>query len=185
MQFSAADPVDSPAELWELQQELLGHAETQLGPRGQSKKVCQPQFTDRGPNLGNTPNCDGAFVELSRAAETDWAETVFEMSHETVRLLNPVAGNTNNLEEGVAVAFSFHIQPVYGINVRPGTTAYDHPHDLVCRLQGDPLAAGRRIRSEVVALSVATPETLCKSFPELDRQVAVDLTRPFGGYTAP
>lgn len=184
MQFPAVNPVDDPVALWALQLELLGQAETLLGPRDQSKRVCQPQFTDCGPNLRNTPNRDGAFVELSRAAGTNWAETVFEMAHETVHLLNPVAGNTNNLEEGVAVAFSLHVQPAYGINVRPGTTAYDHAHDLVCWLPRGALAAGRRIRAEVGALSVTTPETLCKLFPELNRQVAVDLTRPFGGYTA-
>ena len=185
MQFPATNPADDPAALWALQLELLGQAETLLSPRDQSKKVYQPQFTDHGPNLRNTPNRDGAFVELSRAAETDWAEAVFEMAHETVHLLNPVAGNTNNLEEGVAVAFSLHVQPAYGISVRPGTTAYDHAHDLVCRLPRGALAAGRRVRLEIGTLSAAKPETLCKLFPELDREAAVDLTRPFQGYAAP
>ena len=180
MQFPATNPVDDPAALWALQLELLGQAETVLGPRDRSKKVYQPQFTNHGPNLRNTPDLDGAFVELSRAAETDWTETVFEMAHETVHLLNPVAGNTNNLEEGVAVAFSLHIQPAYGINVRPGTTGYDHAHDLVWRLPGGPFSAGRRIRGEVGALNVTTPEMLCKLFPELGREVAMELTCPFG-----
>ena len=56
------------------------------------------------------------------------------MAHETVHLLNPMVGTTTNLEEGVAVAFSFHIQPAYGINVRPGTTAYNHAYGMVCHL---------------------------------------------------
>ena len=180
MQFPTTNPVDDPLALWALQLEPLGQAETLLAPKDQSKKVYQPQFTDHGPNLRNTPNRDGAFVELSRAVETDWAEAVFEMAHETVHLLNPVAGYTNNLEEGVAVAFSLHVQPAYGISVRPGTTAYD----LACRLPGGPLAAGRRARLEVGALSAAKPETLCKLFPELDPEVAVELTRQFGSYSA-
>ena len=107
MEFPATNPVDDPAALWPLQLRLLDAAESLLGARDLSKKVYQPQFTDHGPNLRKTPNLNGAFVELSRTAETDWAEAVFEMAHETVHLLNPVAGNTNNLEEGVAVAFSF------------------------------------------------------------------------------
>ena len=181
MQFPTTNPVDGPAALWALQLQLLGKAETLLGPRDQSKKVYQPQFTDHGPNLRNTPDRHGAFVELCRAAETHWGETVFEMAHETVHLLNPVAGNTNNLEEGVAVAFSFHIQPAYGINLRPGTTAYDHAYGMVCRLPGGPLAAGRRVRLEVGALSAAAPETLCTLFPELDRALTLELARPFGG----
>ena len=142
MRFPATNPVDDPPALWALQLKLLDTAESLLGPRDQSRKVYQPQFTDHGPNLRNTPNLNGAFVELSRTAETDWAEAVFEMAHETVHLLNPVAGDTNNLEEGVAVAFLFHIQPAYGINVRPGTTVYDHAYGMVCRLPGGPLVAG-------------------------------------------
>ena len=184
MRFPATNPVDEPATLWALQLKLLDAAESLLGSRDRFKKVYQPEFTDHGPNLRNTPNLNGAFVELSRAAETDWAEAVFEMAHETVHLLNPVAGNTNNLEEGVAVAFSFHIQPAYGINVRPGTTAYDHAYGMVCHLPGGPLAAGRRVRHEVGSLSTATTETLCRLFPELDRALAVALARPFGGSAA-
>jgi len=184
VRFPATNPLDDPAALWAFQLELLTLAESLLGHRDQSRKVYQPQFTDHGPNLRNTPNLNGAFVELSRTAETDWAEAVFEMAHETVHLLNPVAGNTNNLEEGVAVAFSFHIQPAYGINVRPGTTAYDHAYGMACRLPGGPLAAGRRVRLEVGALSTATTETLCILFPELNRALAAELARPFGGYPA-
>ena len=60
-------------------------------------------------------NLDGAFAELSRASECYWPTVVFEMAHETVHLLNPVPGNANNLEEGVAVAFSLRVQPSYGI----------------------------------------------------------------------
>ena len=65
MQFPATNPIDDPTALWAVQLELLGHAETLLGPRDQSKKVYQPLFTDHGPNLRNTPDLDGAFVELS------------------------------------------------------------------------------------------------------------------------
>ena len=101
------------------------------------------------------------------------------MAHETVHLLNPVAGNTNNLEEGVAVAFSLHIQPAYGINILPAATAYVHAHDLVCRLPGGPLVTAHCIRLEVGALSAATTETLRKLFPELEHSFAVDLTRQF------
>lgn len=78
-----------------------------------------------------------------------------------------------------------HVQPAYGISVRPGTTAYDPAHGPVCRLPGGALAAGRSVRLEIGALSAAMPETLCKLFPELDREVAVRVTRPFGGCTVP
>ena len=145
MQFPTTNPVDDPLALWALQLELLGQAETLLGPKDQSKKVYQPQFTDHGPNLRNTPNRDGAFVELSRAAETDWAEAVFEMAHETVHLLNPVAGYTNNLEEGVAVAFSLHVQPSTG-----STSDRSQPHTTIPTIW---CAGCREVRSRPVDAS--------------------------------
>ena len=78
MKFPAANPVDDPAALWTLQLELLDAAQTLLGSRDQSKRVYQPQCTDHDvPQIRNTPNLDGAFVELSSAAKTDWAEAVF------------------------------------------------------------------------------------------------------------
>ena len=90
------------------------------------------------PRIRNTPSLDGAFVELSRATERSWSLAVFEMAHETVHLLNPIPGNTNNLEEGIAVAFSIHVQPLYGISVRPSSDSYVHVFQLASLLPGGP-----------------------------------------------
>ena len=105
MRLSATEPLNDPVGLWSLQLELMSTAEAVLGPRDSSKRIYQPQFTDNGPLLRNTPAMDGAYVELSRAGQSYWPTVAFEMAHETVHLLNPVAGDANNLEEGVAVAF--------------------------------------------------------------------------------
>ena len=179
MQLPETKPRDDPGALWALQVELLSMAESILGRRDLSKKIYQPQFSDDVPRIRNTPNSDGAFVELSRAGECSWPEVVFEMAHETVHLLNPIVGNTNNLEEGVAVAFSLHVQPSYSICIRPSGPSYLHAFQLVCTLPEDPFEAARRVRDRVGALSALTAQDLWELFPNVDTVVLGKLTERF------
>ena len=179
MPLPATQPVNDPAGLWSLQLELLGMAESVLGPRDASKKIYQPQFTDEGPQLRNTPDLDGAYVELSRNGQRYWPTVVFEMSHETVHLLNPIPGNTNNLEEGVAVAFSLHVQPSYGINIPVTMPSYLYALRLVRALPGNPVEAAARVRRQVASLSAATPQSLADLFPEVDGGVLANLAGGF------
>ena len=79
MKLPQTNPRDDPSALWALQMELMSIAESVLGRRDLSKKVYQPQFTDYGPQLRNTRNSAGAFVELSRNGECYWPTVVFEM----------------------------------------------------------------------------------------------------------
>ena len=160
MHFPNSDPQDNPEALWTLQKELLATAESILGLRDRSKKIYQPRFSDDGPNIRNTPNLDGAFAELSRDAKFNWPEVVFELAHETIHLLDPIAGSTNNLEEGVAVAFSIYVQPCYGICIRPASQSYIQALQLADMLPGSILRAGRRVRNRVGALSNVTAQEL-------------------------
>ena len=159
--------------------ELLSIAESVLGRRDLSKKVYQPQFNDDVPHLRNTPNEDGAFVELSRSAECDWPEAVFEMAHETVHLLNPILGDANNLEEGIAVAFSLRVQPLYGIRVLVSMPSYIHALSLVSELPGDPLEVGRRVRERVGTLSAVTTQDLRDLFPNTNKGILSELSARF------
>ena len=168
MRLPATQPVNDPAGLWSLQLELLATAESLLGPRDASKNIYQPQFTDDGPQLRNTPDQDGAYVELSRNGQRYWPTVVFEMSHETVHLLNPIPGDTNNLEEGVAVAFSLHVQSSYGISIPVSMPSYRYAVQLVRALPGEPLEAAARVRRQAAALSGASRECLADLFPEVD-----------------
>ena len=179
MKLPDTNPRDDPAGLWALQLELLMRAESILGPRDLSKEICQPDFADDGPRIRNTPELDGAFVELNRDAECSWPETVFEMAHETVHLLNPIPGNANYLEEGVAVAFSLSVQQVYGICIPPRMKSYLCALGLVVALPGGPLEAGRRVRERVGALSDATVQDLEELFPSVDGSVLSKLVEEF------
>ena len=179
MKIPDTNPRDDPAGLWKLQLELLSIAESVLGPRDSSKKIYQPKFTDDGPGIRNTPELDGAFVELNRVAECSWPETVFEMAHETVHLLNPIPGNANYLEEGVAVAFSLGVQQLYVVSVQTSMKSYLYALQLVSMLLGGPFEAGKRVRDRVGALSDATVEVLEELFPSIDEAVLSNLAEEF------
>ena len=175
-----ASPQAAPAALWALQQELLALAESLLGPRDRSKQIYQPVFRDDGPFLRNTPDEDGAFVELSPKAAGCWPVAIYEMAHETVHLLNPVAGGTNFLEEGIAVAFSIRALEVCGQPpFETGEALYTEALNLVRALAPDVFAAGRRIRECAGALGKATRCHLESLFPGVDRAILCRLSEPF------
>ena len=179
MRLPATQPVNDPAGLWSLQLELLAMAESLLGPRETSKKIYQPQFTGEGPQLRNTPDLDGAYVELSLNGQRYWPTVVFEMSNETVHLLNPIPGNANNLEEGVAVAFSLYVQSSYGISIPVSMPSYLYALQLVQALPEGPLGAAARVRRQVGSLSATTPQCLVKLFPKVDGGVLANLAGEF------
>ena len=173
-------PQDAPAALWALQQELLALAEGLLGPRDRSKQIGQPVFNDDGPFLRNTPDGDGAFAVLSPNAAGYWPTAIYEMAHETVHLLNPVAGGTNFLEEGIAVAFSIHALEACGQPpFETCETSYTEALNLVRALAPDVFAAGRRIRECAGALSKAARRDLESLFPTVDRAILCRLSQPF------
>ena len=177
--FPDTYPGDDPPALWTLQQELLSLAESVLGPRDISKTIFQPQFDDDGPQIRNTSTLDGAFVELSRNAEYYWPTAVYEMAHETVHLLDPVPGNTNNLEEGVAVAFSLWVQPIYGFHMETKMESYLYALKLVRMLHNNPLGAGKYIREHVGAISGCDERDLAELFPGVQRSVLTALASDF------
>ena len=179
MKLPDTNPRDDPAGLWALQLELLSIAESILGPRDSSKKLYQPQFIDGVPHIFNTKNPDGVIVRLSRNGECYWPTVVFEMAHETVHLLNPIPGNANYLEEGVAVAFSLSVQQLYGVSVQTSMKSYLYALQLVAILPGGPFEVGKGIRERVGALSDARVEDLGELFPNVDKTVLSKLAEEF------
>ena len=179
MQLPESMPRDDPAALWALQAELLSIAESILGTRDLTKQICQPRFTDSGPIIRNALGLDGAYIELSRNAECYWPTVVFEMAHETVHLLNPVVGKANNLEEGVAVAFSLYVQPLYGIRIQPSIPSYLSAFQLANILPEGALEAAKRVRDHVGALNNITLQGLQELFPSVDKVILRELAERF------
>jgi len=167
MKLPTSVPEADPPGLWRLQQLLLEWAEQLIGQRDQSKKIYQPAFHENGPHIRNTPSLDGAFVELGRGSKVYWPTVIFEMAHETVHLLNPVAGYTNWLEEGVAVEFSIHAQQQFGLSSiqSPQSGPYHEALEMVRSLPDGTFKSAYRIREASGSLSSVTFEQLCVLFP--------------------
>jgi len=146
---------------------VLPIREKRLGPRDQTKAVCQPVLSDAGPHIINTPTCDGAFAALSKNAASYWPTVVHELAHETAHLLNPVVGNTNWLEEGVAVAFAVEMsRTLTGHPMAPSAgSSYARALALVTELASPPFPAAATIRKSSGSLSAATAEGLRLLFP--------------------
>ena len=182
-QLSLRLPQSKPCEdlggLWAVQQALLSAAQAHLGTRDESKKIYQPQFTDEGPMLRNTPGLDGAYVELSRAGENNWATVMFELAHETVHLLDPIPGDSNYLEEGIAVFFSLEVAPWYNDYVRSSIGPYRDALELTESFPEGPLEAGKRVRGSLGALSNATAANMAALFPKLNAETLTKLTTLF------
>jgi hypothetical protein len=163
-------PEDDPAGLWWLQNLLLDWAEQLLGKREQSKKIYQPKFHENGPYLINTPSLDGAFAVLGPGSARYWPSVVYEMAHETVHLLNPIAGYTNYFEEGIAVEFSIFAQRMFGVlNIqKPVSGSYWEALELVRSLPDGTFHSAHRVREAYVSLGSVTFEQLLILFPEND-----------------
>lgn len=154
---TAERPEHSPVFLWAIQQQLLQEAEARLGPKDHAKKIYQPTFSDLGPRIINTPEGDGAFADLSRNAAGYWPTAVYELAHETVHLLDPVPGNTNVLEEGIAETFALEMATLIGGKIsKSSLPSYVDACHAVKRLTSDIYGVGRRVREKCGALSRAS-----------------------------
>lgn len=179
LRLPQSKPCEDPVGLWTVHKVLLSAAQAHLGTRDVSKRIYQPQFTDEGPMLRNTPALDGAYVELSRAGENYWPTVMFELAHETVHLLDPIPGDTNYLEEGIAVFFSLEVAPWYNDYVRSLIGPYRDALELTEPLPAGPLEAGKRVRESVGALSNATATSMAALFPNVDAKTLIRLTTLF------
>jgi len=106
------------------------------------------------------------------------------MAHETVHLLDPtLLGQSNYLEEGVAILFSMLVQPTYQIeNVQyPTAGPYFDALSLVHRLPGNPITSARLFRDQVGPLSEASSEELSRLFPSVDSGTLKKLAEKFAG----
>jgi hypothetical protein len=72
-----------------------------------------------------------------------------------VHLLNPIAGYTNYLEEGIAVAFSLHAQDLYRIARcnTPAIQGYVDALQLAESLPGGPFDFGKAVRTRFGSLA--------------------------------
>ena len=176
-------PIVPPAEaipkVKAVQDELLSRAESLLGTRDMTNEILAPRFLNEPcPRIYFNAQAKTVYISLSTVAADSWNAAEAEMSHEVVHLLNPVAGDTNYLEEGVATAFAQYAASRYGFFYKPDGY-YKDALDLVRRLADDPLGIGRLFRTHVGALSEARSRDLMRYFPDVGEDVAESLARKF------
>lgn len=202
MKLPSSKPIDDPEGVWTLQLQLLHLAEGIFGPRDSLLKsyqpqfadggsltilsgleLCRPRFTEDGPQINFDFDKKWVFAELSTNGEYYWPTVLYELAHETIHLLNPgTLGTANYLEEGVAVAFSIYAQLWFStprIQTPSEGSKYDRAFRLVNALPGPLLTNTSRIRRDVGRFSEVKPQDLVRLFPDIDMQLANELTRKF------
>ncbi|MGC1020250.1 hypothetical protein WKH71_05235 [Pantoea agglomerans] len=107
-------PIESPEKVWELQCKLDALAQELYGERNHLITLDPPKFTDdpKAPQVAFSKG--GAYAELNNDAAQDWSYCIYQLSHETIHLLDPrpippFGKGANYLEEGVAVEFSLQV----------------------------------------------------------------------------
>ena len=175
-------PRNAPGQLLDLQNQFLSEAESVLGSRDRSKIILGPEFTDKGyPHIFNMSEPNAVRIHLTDIAASDWNAAKSEMAHEVVHLLNPISGNTNKLEEGVAVVFSIYAQSLFQFSNPTLPKPYGEALSLICRLSQTPLEAARLIRERVGALSRVRAQDLRELFPSVEENVVIALVETFDG----
>ncbi len=176
--------------LEKLQYDLLEWAEDLFGVRDKCWNLKpQPIFGNRNPHIffPDPKESKQVQIKLGRSARKKWNFVLFQMAHEVIHLLNPRKGcKVNNLEEGVACAFSAFVQRKCGITgvdfVYDNLCAYKYALRLVRRLPSSDIAAAKLIRREMPSGTPfwsITTEDLLRIFPNLDHKHANALTSKF------
>lgn len=169
----------SASMVWTIQNELLARAEASFGSRNHTKRIYQPIFRSDGPIVVNTPNFDGGFAALSPNAAGYWPTVVYELAHETVHLLDPIAGATNWLEEGAAVLFAVAMSrslTPHPMVPEPGS-AFAEAAALVEELPQPVFDSVRLVRLRAGRLSSVTAEIIRSAFPSVSEALAARLVQ--------
>lgn len=179
--FPTAKPMEDRVHVWTLQKLILSEAEIRFGPMNPAKKLFRPKFVENGPHVINTPSFDGGFAGLSMNAARYWPAFVWELSHETVHLLDPDVAGVPYLEEGFCEFFAIEMAtPIKGVpSSRPN--AYVEAEHLVRSTFNSPYDAARQIRERFGRLRDATIQGMCDLFPEIPLEMIYALLRRHEG----
>lgn len=179
--FPEAKPLEDRVHVWTLQKLILSEAEVRFGPMNPAKKLFRPEFVKNGPHVINTPSFDGGFAGLSMNAASYWPAFIWELSHETVHLLDPDVAGAPYLEEGFCDFFAIEMAaPIHGVpSSRPN--AYVEAERLVRSAFNSPYDAARQIRERFGRLRDATTQGMCELFPDIPLEVIHALLRRHEG----
>ncbi len=114
-------------------------------------------------------------VLLSNGCLNYWPCFLYEMSHESVHLLNPQPASASFLEEGVAVWFSNYMMKKAGNGEHPATGKYLTALNLISAIPDTPPEIVKKIRSSCKNLTDLTDVELMGVYPTLELEIAKEL----------
>lgn len=180
--------------------EILRLVEERYGPRDHSFTFLGTEFTETGPRCWFSGNCRHVVIQLSTSAMNDEVRALYQLSHECVHLLDPVAfGLASVFEEGVATLLSLE----YARRLCPAYSPSDAKYDAAARLAKQALmispSAIRHLRGKGIRFSAFTQTQIESSCPGLSPQscrvlctnfqawdgLADSSALPNGGHAAP
>jgi hypothetical protein len=158
---------------------LIVEVERQYGPRNRDFTILGVEFREGLPQLWFPGNCGHVIVQLGLLAMKDPNRALFQLAHECVHLLDPAAGGTNKLEEGLATHFALEVMQSQGVGYATG----DPRHDAVCALVRSMLAgrpgAAKELRACCGPWKSVTSRQILAVCPGITPAVADLLVSPF------
>lgn len=165
-------------------------AEQMFGPARSDWRLGCVRFADFGPCTIYLPDDRVIDVQLSRRAENDFLQVLYQLAHEVCHTLHPsrdgnslIADATSVLNEGLATWFSCFIceQFGYGEIVQASTaqTPYGKPMELVAALleiDGESIKKLRTFQPHIDRLSA---DDFLQAGVQIPQSLAHSLTRPF------
>lgn len=178
-------PVDDPDTMLELQLELLKLAEDIFGARNSDFQLLEPRFHEFGPRHKFGTDGKSVWLDLSFNGRDNWPTIVYEMAHRLPHTFDDF-GRPNYLLEGASMAFAYHVQQLYGLEVsEPLEGPWSCALELVDKLPGDTLEATGRLRRTLGSLRLVNTEDLLQQFPDMDSEIAEKLSRMFDARSNP
>lgn len=132
-------PIESPEKVWELQCKLDALAQELYGPRNSHIALTPPRFTSDPDAPQVAFSIEGAHAELNEYAANDWSCCIYQLSHETIHLLDPrkrppAGKGSNYLEEGVAVEFSLQVCNSMSVKMSVGLEKYKEARNRLLKI---------------------------------------------------
>ena len=152
--------------------DMLYLAEDLFGPRDLSYTPLGIEFIPDGPGGFFPRDRKHIIIRLGFDAATDMLQACYQLAHETVHVLAPVVGITNNLEEGVATYFStYYMEVAMGMpNWKPTLPSYKEVLGKVLPLFYMDKYCIRKLRSEQPEFTKMTEEQIHRTFPDLSAE---------------
>jgi len=156
-------------------------AEARFGPRVYADAIAPITFHP-GPPEVYFPTQGRIAIHLSLRCESDYLLGCYQLAHETVHLLSPVAGRQiTTLEEGIAVLFARdYIRDNIDLEfAAPADHRYAGALELAERFLTPRPDAILRLRQEQPIISKISADIIRQLYPEVPLSICWSLATPF------